>query len=160
MVKCFDSPFGSYLVPESQLVVDMVSRYLAVINSSSNFIIYCLAGKQFRTVFAILLHLRSGQSVHNLTAVKYITKNKFNISLCLNLKYILRLRTHESYDSGGYVHFLRFLRKINIKNTSGTLRTTFKTLSSKYVIVRFCWWNIFIYFCFVVFLLHRASYTL
>ena len=70
MVKCFDSPFGSYFVPESQLVVDMVTRYLAVINSSSNFIIYCVAGKQFRTVLAILLNLRPGRSVNNLAAVK------------------------------------------------------------------------------------------
>ena len=48
----------------------MVTRYLAVINSSSNFIIYCVAGKQFRTVLAILFHLRSGRPVQNLAAVK------------------------------------------------------------------------------------------
>ena len=70
MVKCFNAPAGSYFGPEWQLVVDIITRYLAVINSSINFIIYCVAGKQFRRVLAILLHLRSGQSVHNLAAVK------------------------------------------------------------------------------------------
>ena len=70
MVKCFDSPFGSYFVPELQLVVDMITRYLAVINSSTNFTIYCVAGKQFRRVLAILVHPRSWRSVHNLAEVK------------------------------------------------------------------------------------------
>ena len=48
MVECFNSPAASYYGPEWQLVVDMFARYLAVVNSSINFIIYCLAGSQFR----------------------------------------------------------------------------------------------------------------
>ena len=83
MVNCFDSPFGSYFVPESQLVVDMVMRYLAVINSSSNFIIYCMAGKQFRRVLATLLHLRSRPSEHNVAAVRIISPETDSIFQCV-----------------------------------------------------------------------------
>ena len=75
MVECFSSPAGSYFGPEWQLVVDMIARYLAVINSSINFIIYCLAGKQFRRVLATVLHLRTGRTVHNLAEVTSLMKN-------------------------------------------------------------------------------------
>ena len=71
MVECFSSPAGSYYGPEWQLVVDIIARYLAVINSSINFIIYCVAGNQFRSVLATVLHLKTGRSVHNLAEVKY-----------------------------------------------------------------------------------------
>ena len=40
----------SYTVPEWQMVMDQVARYLVVLNSSINFLIYCLAGNQFRSV--------------------------------------------------------------------------------------------------------------
>jgi hypothetical protein len=58
MVECFNSPEASYYGPEWQLVVDMFARYLAVLNSSINVIIYCVAGKQFRNVLSNLLHLK------------------------------------------------------------------------------------------------------
>ena len=32
------------------MVMDQVARYLVVLNSSINFLIYCLAGNQFRSV--------------------------------------------------------------------------------------------------------------
>ena len=63
MVKCFDSPFISYFVPELQLVVDMITRYLAVINSSINFIIYCLAGSQFRHKLLDIVKKISGKQI-------------------------------------------------------------------------------------------------
>jgi hypothetical protein len=59
MVECFNSPAASYYGPEWQLVVDMFARYLAVVNSSINFIIYCVAGKQFRNVLLTLFHLKT-----------------------------------------------------------------------------------------------------
>ena len=59
MVDCFNSPAATYNGPEWQVVMDVLARYLAVINSSINFIIYCVAGKQFRYVLLNLLHLRS-----------------------------------------------------------------------------------------------------
>ena len=61
MVDCFNSPAGTYNGPEWQIVVDVLARYMAVINSSINFIIYCIAGKQFRGVLVTLLHLKSGR---------------------------------------------------------------------------------------------------
>ena len=59
MVDCFNSLASSYHEPEWQLIVDILVRYKAVINSSINFIINCVARKQFRSVLAILLHLKS-----------------------------------------------------------------------------------------------------
>jgi len=49
VVLCVLSSYN-YSVPEWQWVMDQVARYLVVLNSSINFIIYCLAGKQFRCV--------------------------------------------------------------------------------------------------------------
>ena len=63
MVECFSSPAGEYFAPEWQMLVDLINRYLAVVNSSVNFIIYCVAGKQFRSVLSSMLHLRTGTSL-------------------------------------------------------------------------------------------------
>ena len=70
MVECFNSPAASYYGPECQLVVDMLARYLAVVNSSINFIIYCVAGKQFRNVSSTPLHLRTETTFQNLAEVR------------------------------------------------------------------------------------------
>ena len=70
MVECFTSPAGSYYGPEWQLVVDMLARYLAVLNSSINFIIYCVAGKQFRSVLVTLLHLKTESTIQHLAEAR------------------------------------------------------------------------------------------
>ena len=61
MVECFNSPAGQYVQPQWQLLVDMVARYLAVLNCSTNFIIYCIAGKQFRAILAGVFQIKTGQ---------------------------------------------------------------------------------------------------
>ena len=61
----FNSPAAYYHGPEWQLVVDILGRYLAIVNSSVNFVIYCLAGKQFRSVLVTLLHLKKETTVQN-----------------------------------------------------------------------------------------------
>ena len=61
IVDCFNSPTGMYFGPEWQHLVDMIARYLAVLNSSINFIIYCVAGKQFRSVLGGMLSINYGQ---------------------------------------------------------------------------------------------------
>ena len=48
MLGCFESPAGRYLGPAWQILVDVLSRYLAVLNSSINFVLYCLMGRHFR----------------------------------------------------------------------------------------------------------------
>ena len=48
MLWCFESPTGRYLGPGWQNLMDLLSRYLAVLNSSINFALYCLMGRQFR----------------------------------------------------------------------------------------------------------------
>ena len=69
MVECFTSPPGEYFAPEWQMVVDMINRYLAVVNSSINFIIYCVAGKQFRSVLSSMLKIRRGTSLSMMAEV-------------------------------------------------------------------------------------------
>ena len=50
VILCVLSSYSNYSIPEWQLVMDQFARYLVVLNSSINFIIYCLAGNQFRSV--------------------------------------------------------------------------------------------------------------
>ena len=70
MVDCFNSPAGMYFGPEWQQLVDMIARYLAVLNSSINFIIYCVAGKQFRSVLVTVLHLKTETTIQHLAEVR------------------------------------------------------------------------------------------
>ena len=70
MVECFNSPAASYYGPEWQLLMDMLARYLAVLNSSINFIIYCVAGKQFRSVLVTLLHLKTESTIQHLAEAR------------------------------------------------------------------------------------------
>ena len=55
MRACFESEAGIYKYPEWQLNMDIVSRFLMVINSSINIIIYCWSGKQFKAVLLSIL---------------------------------------------------------------------------------------------------------
>ena len=48
----------------------MVSRYLAVLNSSINFIIYCVAGKQFRSVLVTVLHHKTETTIQHLAEAR------------------------------------------------------------------------------------------
>ena len=59
MVDCFNSPIGNYFGPEWQHLVDIMARYLAVLNSSINFIIYCVADKKFRCILGIFFRFRT-----------------------------------------------------------------------------------------------------
>ena len=55
MRACFESEAGIYNYPEWQLNMDIVSRFLMVINSSVNIVIYCWSGKQFKAVLLSIL---------------------------------------------------------------------------------------------------------
>ena len=47
-----------YFAPTNQFLVDFIARYLAIFNSSINFVIYCLVGSQFRNVLLQMLGLK------------------------------------------------------------------------------------------------------
>ncbi|XP_023333939.1 FMRFamide receptor, partial [Eurytemora carolleeae] len=48
ILRCYSNNL-KYYTPTWQWCADSVARYLAVVNSSINFLIYCLAGSQFRS---------------------------------------------------------------------------------------------------------------
>ena len=61
ILKCFES--GTfYFPPINQWLVDFLARYLAILNSSINFIIYCLVGSQFRNVLLEILGFKKGKN--------------------------------------------------------------------------------------------------
>ena len=58
MIRCFESSIGRYLGPAWQNLVDLMARYLAVLNSSINFSLYCLMGRQFRRQLSRMCSLK------------------------------------------------------------------------------------------------------
>ena len=59
MIDCFNSPVGKYFGPEWQHLWDIMARYLAVLNSSINFIVYCVADKKFRCILGNFFQFRT-----------------------------------------------------------------------------------------------------
>ena len=57
ILKCHKAGYY-YFAPTNQFLVDFIARYLAIFNSSINFVIYCLVGSQFRNVLFQILGLR------------------------------------------------------------------------------------------------------
>lgn len=54
-----DEDGPKYMSPQWQLLMDLVARYLAVLNSSVNFCLYCMMNRQFRTeLYEILSFLK------------------------------------------------------------------------------------------------------
>ena len=68
MRACFESEAGIYNYPEWQLNMDIVSRFLMVINSSINIVIYCWSGKQFKAVL-----------------ISIVTKNEVDYQVCYSV---------------------------------------------------------------------------
>ena len=57
IVKC-QTNNQSYYPPTDQFIADFLARYLTVLNSSVNVLIYCMVGPQFRNVLLKTLGLR------------------------------------------------------------------------------------------------------
>ena len=56
-MKCHKAGYY-YFSPTNQFLVDFIARYLAIFNSSINFVIYCLVGSQFRNVLLKMFGLK------------------------------------------------------------------------------------------------------
>ena len=58
MKNCFESDdIGDYQLPEWQLIMDYFSRFLMIISSSINIIIYTWSGEEFKQVLFATLRL-------------------------------------------------------------------------------------------------------
>merc|ERR1719225_1957965 len=66
ILTCFSS-VGHYVAPSWQLQLDLVARYMAVLNSSVNFLIYCMAGRQFRNGLKLMLRIKSSPRISEVT---------------------------------------------------------------------------------------------
>ena len=76
MKECFES-IASYQSPQWQLIMDIISRYLMIINSSINIIIYCWGGKTFKSVLLAVVLRRElqPQQVTNICILKKLSPN-------------------------------------------------------------------------------------
>ena len=57
-MRCYEAGHF-YFAPTTQWLVDFIARYLAILNSSINFFIYCLVGTQFRTTLFQMFGLKN-----------------------------------------------------------------------------------------------------
>ena len=61
-MRCFQSDIF-YFAPLEQWLIDFVARYLVILNSPINFIIYYLVGSQFRKDLSQMIGLDSASVV-------------------------------------------------------------------------------------------------
>ena len=69
-------------------MVDIMARYLAVLNSSINFIIYCVADKKFRRIQGSFFHFRTDMPRINIEEVWY-SLNLIHVNEIKVLKYFV-----------------------------------------------------------------------
>ena len=55
--KCYEHG-QNYEVPKQTYILDFIARFLVILNSSVNFLIYCLAGSEFRSKLFIWIGWR------------------------------------------------------------------------------------------------------
>ena len=53
-----------YHISKETYILDFLARFLVIVNSSTNFLIYCLTGSQFRHQLVAMLHKVSGSPQH------------------------------------------------------------------------------------------------
>ena len=82
-------------MPEWQVLVDVITRYLAVLNSSINFIIYCIAGKQFRAILTGIFQLKTGQVLFLLL---YFLAVFFAVKSDKSLRRMLRVKKKDKFE--------------------------------------------------------------
>ena len=60
---CYEHNLDYHISKETYLL-DFLARFLVIVNSSTNFLIYCLTGSQFRHQLVDMFHRVSGSPVH------------------------------------------------------------------------------------------------
>ena len=68
ILKCFHMKI-LYFTPLEQWLCDFIARYLVILNSSVNFIIYCLVGSEFRKAFGQVFWRPNHPPTHDLVSI-------------------------------------------------------------------------------------------
>ena len=79
---CYENGF-EYDVGKEVYIVDIFARFLVILNSSVNFIIYCLVGSEFREELGKLLTLCE-RKINSSTLIKLIKENEGDIQVINN----------------------------------------------------------------------------
>ena len=85
-----------YFAPTNQFLVDFIARYLAIFNSSINFIIYCLVGSQFRNVLLQMLGLKINKIPEDRSKSGKTSSREFHSFNMVSPASLMSLKLHHS----------------------------------------------------------------
>ena len=73
ILRCFESG-QYYFAPTTQWLIDLLARYLAILNSSINFFIYCLVGTEFRATLLTMFGLKKNPDIPHINVEQVCTQ--------------------------------------------------------------------------------------
>ena len=104
ILDCYDRKCG-YFITSKRWIADIIVRYLVMLNSSTNFLIYCFVGSNFRNTLLVsvraLLPKTRASAVN--TLCPSLTVNAHSPSLNSNLLLINRIQEPTYSDQLAYL---------------------------------------------------------
>ena len=73
--KCYEHS-QDYELPKQTYILDFIARFLVILNSSVNFLIYCLAGSEFRSKLVIWIGWRRTERMSRSREGRRLRKGK------------------------------------------------------------------------------------
>ena len=98
-MRCYESG-QYYFAPTTQWLIDLVGRYLAILNSSINFFIYCLVGTEFRSTLFKMFSTKNNMNVPDINIEQAPSLGENNINQGISTaSSLLRIEKISSIDS-------------------------------------------------------------